>query len=93
MTAPWKSFVSMVAAAKPGRKIVTQYAPPPIPDRTNDWMATFEDWDLGEPIGLGETEQDAIADLEEQIEQEEEDRRQEEQYLAETSSLSDPRLR
>ena len=89
---PWKDFVGMVAAAKPSRKIVTQYNPPPGPDRSQDWMATLEGWDLGEPVGLGETEEDAIYDLEEQIEQEEEDRRQGEQYLAETSSLSDPRL-
>lgn len=45
------------------RKIVTKYDPPPIPFRDCDWPATFEGWDLGDPIGHGLTEQDAIDDL------------------------------
>lgn len=45
------------------RKIVTKYDPPPIPVRFADWSATFEDYDLGSPIGHGASEQEAIDDL------------------------------
>ncbi len=45
------------------RKIITRYDPPPIPWRGADWCATFEGYDLGDPIGHGATEADAIADL------------------------------
>lgn len=45
------------------RKVVTKFDPPPIPVRNCDWQATYEDYDLGDPIGLGATEQDAINDL------------------------------
>lgn len=45
------------------KKIETEYSPPPIPNRKFDWMATFEDYDQGAPIGFGETEAEAIADL------------------------------
>lgn len=45
------------------RKIVTKYDPPLIPWRGADWTATFADYDLGDPVGTGLTEQDAIDDL------------------------------
>lgn len=45
------------------RKIITVYNPPPIPFRDCDYQATREGWDLGDPIGHGETEAEAIADL------------------------------
>lgn len=45
------------------RKIVTKYDPPPIPWRGADYTATFEDYDLGDPVGVGATEAEAIADL------------------------------
>lgn len=45
------------------RKIVTKYDPPPIPFRDADWSAVWSDYDLGDSIGHGATEQDAIADL------------------------------
>lgn len=45
------------------RKIVTKFDPPPIPVRECDWSATFDDYDLGSPIGHGATEQNAIDDL------------------------------
>jgi len=51
-------------------RIKTSYDYPPIPCRKIDWSAW--DDDLGadtSPIGRGETEQDAIADLLEQIEE------------------------
>lgn len=50
------------------RKIVTKYDPPPIPFRGCDWSATFEDYDLGDPIGHGYTEAEAIEDLHAEVE-------------------------
>jgi hypothetical protein len=47
----------------PPRKIITKYDPPPVPFRDADWSAVFDDYDLGSPIGHGETEQQAIDDL------------------------------
>lgn len=44
------------------RKIVTDYWQKPIPPRSFDWTAEFEDSDAG-PIGYGKTEQEAINDL------------------------------
>jgi hypothetical protein len=49
------------------RKVKTAYDPPPIPTRNHDWSATFEDYDLGDPIGWGPTEKDALMDFEWQI--------------------------
>lgn len=50
-------------------KITTQHIFPPIPIRTHDWMAYFDDRDEG-PTGFGATEPEAIADLKEQMEDE-----------------------
>lgn len=50
------------------RKIITSHECPPIPVREYDWSAAREDWDEGDLIGYGRTEQEAIDDL---IEQEE----------------------
>lgn len=45
-------------------KIVTSYIYPPIPIRTCDWSAVYDNYDgEGSPIGLGSTEAKAIADL------------------------------
>ena len=45
-------------------KIVTHYDPKPIPDRAYDWCAYDDNtYDQGQPIGWGETEKEAIADL------------------------------
>lgn len=52
-------------------KIVTEHVFPPIPSRRWDWCARLEGYDAGDPIGWGETEAAAIADLMEQIEKEE----------------------
>ncbi len=49
-------------------KITTHLVYPPIPIRDFDWQATADDYEPGQPCGWGETEQDAIADLLEQIE-------------------------
>lgn len=48
-------------------KIRTSFDNPPIPDRSFDWSAVTEDYDMGHPIGHGSTEAEAIADLESQI--------------------------
>lgn len=50
------------------RPIITTFVYPPIPDRSNDWQAVQDGWDLGAPIGWGRTEAEAIADLKEQLE-------------------------
>lgn len=47
-------------------KIKTIYDPPPIPFRNFDWCAYDDETysgEEGEPIGFGETEEDAIDDL------------------------------
>ena len=61
-------------------KIKTNYDPKPIPDRSTDWSACdveVYDCDCDElgyfslaPIGYGATEAQAIADLKEQLEDE-----------------------
>lgn len=56
-------------------KIVTRYDPPPIPWRSFDWSAVDDDTYDGAPdsrsavIGWGRTEEEAIADLLDQIEE------------------------
>ena len=51
--------------------IRTSFDPKPIPDRQWDWSAWRpENYDLGSPTGYGATEAEAIADLNEQIEEE-----------------------
>lgn len=50
-------------------KIVTNRWAKPIPNRSMDWSAIDDDtYDLGSPTGWGATEQEAIADLLEQLE-------------------------
>ena len=52
-------------------KIKTEFVYPPIPDRRFDWSAVNDDtYDAGCPIGYGRTEQEAIDDLMEQLEEE-----------------------
>ena len=56
-------------------RIVTRYDPAPIPDRQFDWAAVNADnYDAdpesGSIVGMGPTEAEAIADLEEQLEPE-----------------------
>jgi len=50
-------------------KIITRYIRPPIPDRRFDWEAVTDNYDPGSPIGYGRTEEEAKADLLEQIEE------------------------
>jgi hypothetical protein len=46
-----------------GRKIITRYDPPPIPTTKFDWVAVDDNYDGGDPVGHGATEQEAIEDL------------------------------
>lgn len=43
--------------------IITHHVFPPIPMRNFDWSAAREDYEEGDLIGHGETEQAAIDDL------------------------------
>jgi len=49
--------------------IRTTYICPPVPTRAFDWQATDDDYEPGDPIGYGPTEQAAIEDLKQQIEE------------------------
>lgn len=51
-------------------KIVTRYWPKPIPMRCFDWEACSSDYDMGDPIGYGKTEGEAIDNLLELIDME-----------------------
>lgn len=56
------------------RKIVTSFVYPPIPIRSFDWSAVFDDYDGApdagwQPQGSGPTEEAAIADLLERAEE------------------------
>lgn len=46
-------------------KIITEHVYPPIPVRCFDWAATLDDYEPGDPVGRGTTEQEAIANLKE----------------------------
>lgn len=48
-------------------RVVTSYDPPPIPVPFYDWTATTEDYEPGDLIGWGATEEEAVADLREQM--------------------------
>ena len=45
------------------KEIITKPIYPPIPDNNHDWEAYYDGWDIGDPIGYGATEQEAINDL------------------------------
>jgi len=54
----------------PEADIRTYYDPPPIPIRGCDWCAidySTYGGDEGDPIGFGETEQEAVAELVERL--------------------------
>ena len=50
-------------------EVITSCFVKPIPVRSFDWEATFDDYDLGDVIGFGRTEEEALADLMERIEE------------------------
>lgn len=43
--------------------IITTFVNPPIPIKNFDWNATFHDYEEGDFIGHGSTEDEAIEDL------------------------------
>ena len=51
-------------------KIITHYDPPPIPVRCFDWSAVTDNYEPGHPLGWGYTEDQAIQDLLDQLEDE-----------------------
>jgi len=51
------------------QRIITTFIYPPIPTRNFDWQATDDNYEPGCPIGYGRTEQEAIDDLREQMEE------------------------
>ena len=59
---------SAVANLNPNKEMtmITTYINPPIPSRNFDWEAVGDNYDEGDPIGYGATEQEAIDNLEEQ---------------------------
>jgi len=46
--------------------MITTHIKPPVPSRYFDWTAVGDNYEAGDPIGYGETEQEAINNLEEQ---------------------------
>lgn len=52
-------------------RIRTEFVYPPIPDRTSDWSAVEDGYEPPMPMGWGQTEEAAIADLVEQLEEKE----------------------
>jgi len=54
-------------------EIITEFIYPPIPIRDYDWSAITNDYDEGDPIGYGRTEQEAIEDLKTLIKEQDED--------------------
>jgi hypothetical protein len=55
------------------RKIITSFVYPPIPLRSNDWCAYFDDLGAEDsPYGWGAIEAEAIADLLENYDEDEE---------------------
>jgi hypothetical protein len=65
------SWITQRRVTPPDVRIRTQYSPTPIPDRNFDWSAVDDNtYEAGHPIGWGETEAEAIADLWSQLEAE-----------------------
>ena len=50
-----------------GRRIVTSFVYPPVPDRDHDWSAHVDGYEDG-PVGWGRTEDEAIQNLIEALE-------------------------
>jgi hypothetical protein len=48
-------------------RIHFEHIRPPIPTKQFDWRATFDDYEPGKPMGYGETPDEALADLLEQV--------------------------
>jgi len=63
----WRSIAPGVYLVN-GHKIRTNCDSAPIPGRTHEWSAFPDNYEPGDPVGNGRTEQAAIEDLIEQIE-------------------------
>ena len=50
-----------------GPQIITKHEPIPVPWSNCDWSAVTDYYDGGDPMGWGSTEEEAIADLREQL--------------------------
>ena len=50
-----------------GRRVIVEYVAPPIPIRTHDYCARFDDNDIGDPQGYGSTALEATEDLYEKV--------------------------
>ena len=51
------------------KPIHVEYVFPPIPERQFDYRATFDGYEPGDVMGYGATEQEAINDLLDQLEE------------------------
>ena len=61
------TFQKLLAPFAPRPKIVTRYIYPPIPDRSHDWCAWYDDdGEEAGRYGYGATEAEAIEDLTEE---------------------------
>ena len=59
----------------------------PIPDRNSDWCASEESYEPGMPVGWGATEEAAIADLLERLDEANDD---ELRHMVETGEINAP---
>jgi hypothetical protein len=50
-------------------KIKTNFDYPPIPLREFDWSAVTDNYEPGHPVGYGRTEDEAVCDLKDQLQQ------------------------
>ena len=48
-------------------KIITSFVKPPIPIKDFDWQAVTDNYEPGDPVGVGATEEQAIVDLMEKL--------------------------
>ncbi len=62
-----KAAIRKRVEQRPEPKIQTSPIFPPIPIRGLDWCAHFDNYEPGQPIGHGATEQEAIEDLKAQV--------------------------
>jgi len=58
---------ALIAHLKQEKVLVTNHDFPPIPLRDMDWSAVTDGYEPGCPIGRGPTEEEAVADLIEQL--------------------------
>lgn len=49
-------------------KVRVTYDPKPVPSRNFDYEAYVDSWDLGDPLGYGSTQEEAVQHLLDQLE-------------------------